>query len=184
MISAACRTLLAVSLAAPAAGAAGANEPLYVLDGEAIFRVVPGSADVKVADDIGPGVPTALRAPVPDYPADLDRAWVLEVEAIIAQDGTIEKASIIGSRPFPDPPPRWTAPAWVPELQAAAVEAFEAREYRPVVLNGEAIRLRIAVALVYNPSVPAALPRGEGADREDAAPAGEDPARRRGGPED
>ena len=145
--------VLAVALAAAAAGGAAGNEPLYVLDGEAIYRVVPGSEDVKVADDVGPGVPTAISAPPPDYPPEIDRAWVVEVQAIIGQDGLVEEASVIGSRPFPDPRSPWAAPSWVPELHASAVAAFEEREYRPVLLDGDPIRLRIAVALVYNPPI-------------------------------
>ena len=151
--------LAAVLVTAPAVGIAR-DEPLYVLEGESIYRVVPGSEDVKVADDVGPGIATALSA-LPRLPSRdrscLGRGGRGHHRAGRSDRGgngcrvaTVSRSNDrLGSAP------------WVAELHESAVAAFEDREYRPVLLNGDPIRLRIAVALVYNPPVEPEAPSTE-----------------------
>lgn len=163
--AAALTTLLAASVGygAPAA-AQEDDDALYVLDGSALYRVVPDGEDVKVVDDVGPGVPAVVSAAAPAYPPDMDEAWVIELEAVIEQDGAVEDAAVVRSQPFAGLVPGQAWPRWVVELNAAAVTALEQRKYRPVLLRGEAVRTRISVVVVYVPpeAGETAPPAGQG----------------------
>ncbi len=148
--------------------AAQSDDALYVLDGSALYRVVPDGQDVKVVDDVGPGVPAIVSTVAPAYPPDMDEAWVIELAAVIEEDGTVEEADVVRSQPFSGPAPGRASPPWVTELNASAVAALEQRRYRPVLLNGQAIRMRISVVVVYVPpgaseiAPPAAAGGGQG----------------------
>ena len=131
--------------------AAQSDDALYVLDGSALYRVVPDGEDVKVVDDVGPGVPALVSTVAPAYPPDMDEAWVVELVAVIEEDGTVEEADVVRSQPFSGAAPGRASPPWVLELNASAVAALEQRRYRPVLLNGQAIRMRISVVVVYVP---------------------------------
>ena len=131
--------------------AAQSDDELYVLEGTALYRVVPDGEDVKVVDDVGPGVPALVSTVTPAYPPGMDEAWVIELAAVIEEDGTVEEADVVRSQPFSGPAPGRASPPWVPELNASAVTALEQRRYRPVLLNGQAIRMRISVVVVYVP---------------------------------
>ncbi len=152
------RTAVAAALTVMVAGsgyrtpaAAQSDDALYVLDGSALYRVVPDGEDVKVVDDVGPGVPALVSTVPPAYPPDMDEAWVVELAAVIEEDGTVEEADVVRSQPFSGAAPGRVAPAWVTELDAGAVAALEQRRYRPVQLNGQAVRTRISVVVVYVP---------------------------------
>ena len=131
--------------------AAQSDDELYVLDGSALYRVVPDGEDVMVVDDVGPGVPAVVSTVAPAYPPEMDEAWVIELAAVIEEDGTVEEADVVRSQPFSGASPGRASPPWVIELNAAAVAALEQRTYRPVHLNGQAIRMRISVVVVYVP---------------------------------
>ena len=149
--AAALTMLLATSAGYGVPAAAQEDDALYVLDGSALYRVVPDGEDVKVVDDVGPGVPAVVSAAAPAYPPDMDEAWVVELEAVIEQDGAVEDAAVVRSQPFAGLVPGEAWPRWVVELHAAAVTALEQRRYRPVLLRGEAVRTRISVVVVYVP---------------------------------
>lgn len=143
---------LAVMVAASvyqAPAAAQSGDALYVLDGSALYRVVPDGEDIKVVDDVGPGVPALVSTVAPAYPPDMNEAWVIELAAVIEEDGTVEEADVVRSQPFSGAVPGRASPPWVMELNASAVAALEQRRYRPVLLNGQAIRMRISVVVVY-----------------------------------
>ena len=150
-VTAAALTVLVAASGYRDPAAAQGDDALYVLDGSALYRVVPAGEDVKVVDDVGPGVPAVVSTVPPAYPPEMDQAWVIELAAVIEEDGTVEEAEVVRSQPFSGPASGQASPPWVTELDASAVAALEQRRYRPVLLNGQAIRMRVSVVVVYMP---------------------------------
>ena len=162
--AAAALTVMVAASAYRAPAAAQSDDALYVLDGSALYLVVPDGEDIKVVDDVGPDVPALVSTVAPAYPPDMDEAWVIELAAVIEEDGTVEEADVVRSQPFSGAAPGRASPPWVTELNASAAAALQQRTYRPVLLNGQAIRMRISVVVVYVPpgATDIALPNAAG----------------------
>ena len=123
-------TVMAAASGYRGPAAAQSDDALYVLDGSALYRVVPDGQDVKVVDDVGPGVPAIVSTVAPAYPPDMDEAWVIELAAVIEEDGTVEEADVVRSQPFSGPAPRRAAPPWIGTR--SATERFSSAQERRI----------------------------------------------------
>jgi protein TonB len=109
------------------------------------FRGVPGGpfggsgladrAPLIVAGDVR--APVAIDKPDPEYPETARRARVegrVILEAIISEEGSVESVRILRSQAL---------------LDGAAIAAVKRWKYRPATLDGQPVRVRFTVVVIF-----------------------------------
>ena len=128
-----------------------AADPLHTIGRGDLYLVVPDGEDRLIVEDFEPSVPTAVRTAPPTYPPGVQGKQAIGLAAIIGIDGTVEEATVVRSVAYIGQSPEQGQVPSDPLLDAAAVAAVERWAYRPVLLDGKPIRLRIMVSVHFRP---------------------------------
>ena len=120
-----------------------AAPPAQTLDPETDREMAPtteglGSSEPEILE-VSFSEARLVRAVAPVYPAEARRRKVggtVVVEAVIAPSGRVEKLDVIRSLPM---------------LDQAALTALEQWEFEPATKDGVAVRMKLAVALQFDP---------------------------------